>query len=102
MNSSLRTQVVELCLRCMVSEGLVPTRPNQPAEEIAFLGKSAVCDSVNLVAYLVALEEQVGSEFKVPVALMDDKAMSLSKSPFRTVATLADFITSLLQEKQPS
>lgn len=86
----------------MVSEGLSPSRPSQPPEEIAFLGKSAVCDSVNLVAYLVALEEQVNTEFKVQVALMDDKAMSQTKSPFRTVATLADFIASLVQEQRPS
>lgn len=102
MSASLKDRVTELCLECMVAEGLAPTRPTQPAEEIAFLGRSAVCDSVNLVAYLVALEERVSDQFKRPVALMDDKAMSLSKSPFRTVATLAEFITGLLEEAPAS
>ena len=102
MSTELQPAILGLYLNTLVAEGILKARPVEAPESIAFLGKAAVCDSVNLVAYLVALEERINGQFSVQIALMDDKAMSQTKSPFRTVATLAEFASQLVgQAKHP-
>jgi hypothetical protein len=72
--------------------------PNPTPEGVQLLGNDAATDSVGLVSYLVDVEEQINAEFGTTIAVMDERAMSRSKSPFRTLATLADFLTTLVLE----
>ena len=39
----------------------------------------------------------IEDEFKVSLTLADEKAMSYSRSPFRTVQTLRDYVNDLLK-----
>jgi acyl carrier protein len=68
------------------------------SEESRLIGAGRVLDSIGLVSMLVELETRIADESNLSIRLMDDRAMSQSKSPFRTVGTLADYIDSLLPE----
>ncbi len=61
-------------------------------------GKSGELDSQGLVNLIVAIEQKIEEEFEVPITLADEKAMSQKNSPFRTIGTLADYISLLLEE----
>lgn len=61
-------------------------------------GNSGQLDSIGLVNLIVATEQKIEEEFAVPIALADERAMSQENSPFRTIGTLANYISSLLEE----
>ena len=47
---------------------------------------------------IVLVEEKVQQDFGVGVTLVDERAMSQSKSPFRTLGSLAEFVEEQLNE----
>lgn len=61
-------------------------------------GKSGKLDSLGLVNFIVATEQQVEENFNVLISLTDEKAMSQKNSPFKTIGTLADYIALLINE----
>lgn len=65
-------------------------------EATPLYGAGSYLDSLGLVTLLVTLEQDVTEAFKSTVSLMDEQAMSLTHSPFRTIGTLADYIESML------
>jgi acyl carrier protein len=71
-------------------------------DEAVLLGESGSLDSFGLVNLVVALEQRLEDEFGVSVTLADEKAMSHSRSPFRTVATLRDYVQQLLKNDVPT
>ena len=62
--------------------------------ETPIFGGSGKLDSLDLVAFLVNLEQKIEDEFSQSLTIADEKAMSLKNSPFRTIRTLADFLNS--------
>jgi acyl carrier protein len=58
-------------------------------------GPRGALDSIGLVSVLVALEQELGESHGLAVSLMDDRAMSRERSPFRTPETLADYVLDL-------
>jgi acyl carrier protein len=60
--------------------------------ETCLFGPSGLLDSLGLVSVLVELEQKVSDASGRPVSLMDDKAMSETSSPFRTIRSLADYL----------
>jgi acyl carrier protein len=76
---------------------LLPVDARVPREDDAILlGKSGALDSFGLVNLVVALEQRIEDEFGVSLTLADEKAMSYSRSPFRSVYTLRDYVADLL------
>ena len=75
-----------------------------PAERLgkspkeALLGKDARLDSLGLVNLIVLVEEKIQQQFGVGITLVDERAMSQSKSPFRTLGSLAEFVEEQLNE----
>lgn len=68
-------------------------------EESRIFGNDGILDSMGLVNLIVALEERIQDEYDVVITLADERAMSRNKSPFRTVATFAEYIEELLHEE---
>ena len=95
---AVNEKVREIAVKCLVDEGLLSAAPTGDLETVKLLGSNAICDSVNLVAYLVAVEERCNAAFGAAIALMDERAMSQSRSPFRNVASLVEFAASLVAE----
>jgi acyl carrier protein len=71
----------------------------RPASDISastvLFGPRGALDSIGLVSVLVAVEQELNEKHGMPVSLMDDRAMSRERSPFRTPETLADYVLSL-------
>ena len=66
--------------------------------ETRLFGKEGALDSMGLVTLIVAVEQAIEDEFDESVALADEKALSRGRSPYRTVATLAEYAAEQLEE----
>jgi acyl carrier protein len=65
-------------------------------------GRKGVLDSMGLVTLITDLEEKLEQEFGYSLILADDRAMSQEKSPFRSVGSLAEYISVLIDEQTGS
>ncbi len=66
--------------------------------ETALFGAQGQLDSMSLVSLIVSVEEAVEDTFAVAIVLASEKAMSARRSPFASVASLTDYIASLVEE----
>lgn len=64
--------------------------------ETVLYGPGSTLDSMGLVTLLVDIEQRVEETLGRPVSLMDEQALSQSRSPFRTVSSLAEYIEGVL------
>jgi hypothetical protein len=98
-SEDLGAKVLALAVQCLYSEGLLSRDCEiSPGVEIDLLGPGAICDSMGLVSYLVAIEEAVRDELGADVTLLDERAMSAERSPFRSLETLVSHIRSRVEE----
>jgi len=82
-----------------INELLPAERQALKSLDAVLVGESGSLDSFGLVNLIVAVEQRVNDELGVTLTLADERAMSRSRSPFRTVATLRDYIAARLKEK---
>jgi acyl carrier protein len=68
------------------------------SSDVALIGQDAGLDSLGLVNLIVLVEEKIQQQFGVGITLVDERAMSQSKSPFRTLGTLAEFVQEQLAD----
>ena len=66
-------------------------------EDTILFGKEGVLDSMGLVTLIVAVEQAIEDRYEKAAGLADEKAMSQAKSPYRSVATLAEFAVQELE-----
>ncbi len=85
-----------------VNEELPEESRLEKSPDTVLFGESGKLDSLGLVNLVVAVEENLEDEFGKAISLTDEKAMSQKRSPFKTVKTLAEYITTLLEEKDNS
>ena len=95
-----RQDILRLIFATMdeINETLPAERQLAKASETHLLGKEGKLDSLGLVNFIIVLEQHIAEELKVAITLADEKALSRTKSPFRTVANLTDYILELLEE----
>lgn len=55
-------------------------------------------DSLGMVNFIVAVEQQIEDDFNKVITLVDERAMSMKNSPFRNVQCLVDYISVLIKE----
>lgn len=65
--------------------------------DAAVFGPDSPLDSLGLLTLLLDLEEAL-RDGGCPVVLSDDRAMSQTRSPFRSVASLVEYVGSLVRE----
>ncbi len=65
-------------------------------------GDDGSLDSLALVTLITTIEQELEDQFGSPVSLIDERAISSTLSPFRTVGSLADFATDLLEGAGPT
>lgn len=63
-------------------------------------GDEGKLSSLDLVNFIVAIEQKIEDVFNKTVSIANEKAVSRKKSPFRTVETIIDYVTLLLEEKK--
>jgi acyl carrier protein len=61
-------------------------------------GKGGKLDSLGLVNLIVSIEEKIEEKFNATITLADERAMSREISPFKTIGSIIDYISLLLQE----
>jgi len=74
-----------------------PGAPLEVSPAARIFGRGSPLDSMGLVTLLLDLEEALRSD-GLAVTLTDDRAMSQTRSPFRSVPSLVDYITDLVKE----
>jgi acyl carrier protein len=73
--------------------GCVPTR-----ETPVFGAEGALLDSMGLVNLIADLEARIEQRFGKALVLADERAMSRTRSPFRTVGAITEHVLSLAAE----
>ena len=64
-------------------------------ENTRLIGSKSIFDSLDLVTFIVSLEELLQDNYGIDVILTDEKAISRQTSPFINPATLARFISEI-------
>lgn len=60
--------------------------------DINLYGQHGVFDSLQLVDFIMILEEKIDEQIGANVSIVSEKAFSRQVSPFATVSTLVDFV----------
>lgn len=81
-----------------INEQLSDEQKLAKSNDMILFGESGKLDSLGLVNLIVATEQKLEEQYDVSITLADEKAMSQKNSPFRTVNTLAEYITKLIDE----
>ena len=68
---------------------------NEVNSNTRLIGSTGIFDSMDLVRFVIELEEEIEDHFSLEVSLTNEKAMSRSTSPFINSLTLAKFIKNL-------
>ena len=87
-------QIVDLIY--LAIDELNETSDNDPiikSATTAHYGASSSLDSVDLVNLLLSVEELLEDELGVEIVIANEKALSQKNSPFKTVETLAQYLT---------
>ncbi len=71
--------------------------PLPTAPDTVLLGPAGTLDSLGFVNLIVSTEARIEDAFGRPITLADERAMARERSPFRTVATLVDYVVTLLE-----
>ncbi len=96
MNGSVHALVIDSAAE--LNDGLAERIPIELGDEAPLFGADGVLDSLALVRLVLAVEDSVEERFGIAVTLADERAVSQTTSPFRTIGTLAAFVETLLQE----
>lgn len=95
MSSINRSEITHLILESLreVLADAEDQRSQAPLTESSpLIGAAGLLDSMGLVTVVVEVEQRLEEEYGISVILADERAMSEAKSPFRTVATLTDYV----------
>lgn len=74
--------------------------PIAKSPETSIHGDASGLDSLGLINFVVAVEENVEREFGRPILLADDRALTREPSPFDSIAELGAYVEELLQEQE--
>lgn len=66
--------------------------PLDKFDSIVLYGESGVLDSLQLVNFLMVIEEKLADKLDLSTSLTSDRAVSRRVSPFRSTRHLVDFI----------
>lgn len=92
-----RSRIVAIVLEAVAQANLtrVASQQLEVSPEAPLFGAPSPLDSLGLVALLIDVEEACAREGH-PVTLSDERAMAQSRSPFRSVPALVDYIQRLI------
>jgi acyl carrier protein len=65
--------------------------------ETKLYGREGNLDSLSLVRFAIELEEAIYEKYELSISIVDDRAMSQSSSPFKSVGTLKAYILELVE-----
>jgi len=94
-----RPALIELIAQTVRSYSLAMGGVERPLDpDMPLFGPSGALDSLGLVSVVVELEQTLSDRIGSEVSLMNDRAMSQTRSPFRTIGSLADYALARISE----
>lgn len=97
-------QIQDVTRKCLAD--LLAQNPEVKVESIdestRLIGSQSVLDSLGLVTLIVDIEQAVEDQFGVSITIANERAMSQTKSPFRSVQTLSEYVELLVKEQMNS
>jgi acyl carrier protein len=99
-----RTQSRELVLGAVKNLNAQRGADEQISDSLdaPLFGTGTKLDSLGLVTLLLEIEERIHQSHGVSLTLADERAMSEKRSPFRTIAALAEYVDKRLAESHGS
>ena len=67
------------------------------SKDTPLFGENANIDSLGFVNLLVNIEYNIEDEFNISITIANEQAMSQKNSPFKTIGTLTEYVTELVQ-----
>lgn len=67
------------------------------SEDVVLSGVAGELDSLGLITFIVATEQKIEEEIGQSISLTDERAMSQTNTPLRSVETLVEYISLLLK-----
>lgn len=98
----MNQKVVE-CIYAAVDEANLDRDGKPPIEKTLntpIHGAQSGLDSLGLINFIVAVEENVERELGVAVVLGDDRALEQDPSPFESIGALAEYTETLVSEQR--
>jgi len=83
------------CIKQGIEEINITREQKIPIEEldrISIYGESGVFDSMQLVNFLMVVEERMSEQMGLSITIVSEKAISRKVSPFSTVSALLDYL----------
>ncbi len=78
-----------------INETLSPQKRIVKLPQTPLVGSQSSIDSLALVLLVVAIERKYSNTFGKSISLSDQLMMSVEHNPFKTIATLQDYILKL-------
>lgn len=93
-----KEQILELVIKSV--KKIVSEAGTVSVQDITFntplYGRNGVLDSLGLVQLIADLEEEIYQATSKQITIADESAMSMKISPFRSVSSLADYVSTQL------
>ena len=90
-------EIVIATFKTVIADNESATRI-EPNNNIILMGQESPFDSVDLVTFIVSLEQNIEEEYSLEITLADDRAMSQEISPFKSIGSICDYIEKLVNE----
>jgi acyl carrier protein len=95
-----RDQVQSLLLECIREYSEQAGRKLTVTDDAPLIGPGAAVDSLGLVMLVTGFEAKLNETYDTQLVLASESAMSMNRSPFRSVAALTDYAVELLGEAE--
>lgn len=99
-----RDAILNIILECLQEtledlNGFDPLQKPPLNESTQLIGRKSCLSSIALVSLIVSIEERLADEHDMEITIADERAMSMEMSPFRTVESLTDYISTMIAEQ---
>lgn len=94
-----KEQIVKVIFKAIDELNLEFPKKSQLAKSLktTLFGNSEVFDSLGRISFITSIEQLIQKELGISITLLDEGSISQKNSPFGTVGSLADYISSLLE-----
>ena len=87
----LQKKLIELLVR-FIEENEIDLKEGFVDKNTRLIGANSIFDSMELVQFIVEVENLLDEDFNLEIELTSEKAMSRRNSPFISLTTLSEYI----------
>ncbi len=91
-------ELIEMMIE-VLQDVLADSDGDQNAEITAMtplVGQEAAITSLSLISFITGVELAIEEKYDIELTLVSEEALSRSKSPFRTIDALSDYVLTLV------